>query len=204
MNRRRISFPIVMALLLVLGLGAGGLIWSQQRSEVVGPLHGAAIGGAFALTDQDGHAVTDQSYKGQYLLVYFGYTYCPDVCPIDTQRLALALRAFEKADPARAAKVTPLFITVDPERDTPAVLKAFVRAFHPRLVGLTGTPTQIEQAKRAYRIFAEKSGESGSKDYLVDHVAVLYLMAPDGAPISFFARNSDAKTITADLDRFIR
>jgi protein SCO1/2 len=193
-----------MALLLVLGLGAGWLVWSQHRPVDAGPLHGAAIGGAFALTDQDGRAVTDQSYKGQYLLVYFGYTYCPDVCPIDTQRMAMALRAFETVDPVRAAKVTPLFITVDPERDTPTVLKAFVSAFHPRLVGLTGTPTQIDRAKRAYRIFAQKSGAPGGKDYLVDHIAVLYLMGPDGAPISFFARDSDAKAITADLDRYVR
>ena len=107
------------------------------------PLEGARIGGPFTLTDQNGRKVSDTSFPGKYKLIYFGYTFCPDVCPVDLQLIGRGLAAFEKSDPARAAKVQPIFITTDPERDTPPVLKEYVAAFHPRLIGLTGTPQQI-------------------------------------------------------------
>src|SRR3954452_5260516 len=103
------------------------------------PLQGSRIGGPFALVDQDGRAATDRDFAGKYRIMYFGFTHCPDVCPTDLAAIGQALRRFEKSDPARAARVTPIFVSVDPARDTPAVLKEYVAAFHPRLVGLTGT-----------------------------------------------------------------
>src|SRR6185369_14158786 len=108
---------------------------SQPVEEA--PLKGARIGGPFALVDQNGRTVRDSDFAGRYRLVYFGYSYCPDVCPTDLQSIGQAMRQFEKSDPGRAAEVQPIFITVDPERDTPPVLKAYVAAFHPRLIGLT-------------------------------------------------------------------
>ena len=102
------------------------------------PLEGARIGGPFALTDQNGQAVTERSFAGKYRIMYFGYTFCPDVCPTDVQAIGAAVKKLEASDPALAAKIVPVFVTVDPARDTPAVLKQFVSAFHPRLVGLTG------------------------------------------------------------------
>src|SRR3954467_7369032 len=134
MNER----PKIRALmLLVLALAA----CSSRGTEP--PLAGAAIGGPFTLTDQNGRRVSDRDFEGRYRIMYFGFTHCPDVCPTDLAIIGQALRRFEKRDPARAARVTPIFVSVDPERDTPAVLKEYVGAFHPRLVGLTGTQEQI-------------------------------------------------------------
>jgi protein SCO1/2 len=103
------------------------------------PLEGARIGGAFALTDQNGQTGTEQAFDGKFRIMYFGYTFCPDVCPTDVQAIGAAVKKLETSDPALAAKTVPVFVTVDPARDTPAVLKQFVSAFHPRMVGLTGT-----------------------------------------------------------------
>src|SRR3954462_12781743 len=107
------------------------------------PLAGAAIGGPFTLVDQNGRTVSDHDFAGRYRIVYFGYTHCPDVCPTDLATISQALSLFEKQDAALAARAQPLFITVDPERDTPAALKEYLRAFHPRLLGLTGNAAQI-------------------------------------------------------------
>src|SRR4051812_3830736 len=117
-----------------LALGACGQAVDPARA----PLAGARIGGPFALTDQDGRAVTDRDFAGRYRLMYFGYTYCPDVCPVDLQKLMSGYRKLEGSDPQLAAKVAPIFVSVDPDRDKPAVLKQYVAAFHPRLIGLTG------------------------------------------------------------------
>lgn len=205
MNSRRLSFKSVL-LVLTLLVGAGALLlWlARPATPPAGPLAGAAIGGPFALVDQDGRAVTDRSFAGNYMLVYFGYTYCPDVCPLDVQKLATALRSFEKTDPARAARVQPIFVTVDPDRDTQPVLKEFVAAFHPRLTGLRGTPAQTEAAKRAYKVYAKKAGPAGAADYLVDHSAMIYLIGPDGAPISFADRSMTAQQLAADLATYVR
>ena len=146
------------------------------------PLAGARIGASFTLTDQDGKKVRWDSFKGKYRLVYFGYTYCPDICPVDLQKIAQAFIRFEKQDPARAAKVQPIFITVDPERDTVPVVKNYVRAFHPRLIGLTGTAAEIDKVKQDFAVIATKEGTG--KDYLVSHSRTPYLFGPDGAPIA--------------------
>jgi protein SCO1/2 len=114
------------------------------------PLEGARIGGAFTLTDQNGQTVTERSFAGKYRIMYFGYTFCPDVCPTDVQAIGAAVKKLETSDPALAAKIVPVFVTVDPARDTPAVLKQFVSAFHPRMVGLTGTDDQIAKIKTEY------------------------------------------------------
>ncbi|MGL4543533.1 MAG: SCO family protein [Polymorphobacter sp.] len=205
MNSRRLSFQALLIGLLLL-CGVGGLVLWTVRSAAppAGPLAGAKIGGAFELVDQDGRPVTDQSYPGKYKLVYFGYTYCPDVCPLDVQKIATAMRSFEKSDPRRASKVQPIFITVDPERDTQPVLKTFVAAFHPRLVGLGGTVAQVDAAKRAYKVYAAKAGPAGAADYLVDHSAMVYLIGPDGAPISFADHSATAAQIARDLDTYVR
>lgn len=205
MNSRRISFKsAAIALALLCALGAL-VLWAVQAPRAPqGPLAGAALGGPFTLVDQDGRTVTEKDFAGRYMLVYFGYTYCPDICPLDVQDLAKGLKLFEAKDPARAAKVVPIFITVDPERDTPAVLKEFVAAFHPRLVGLGGTPAQVDAAKKAWRVYAKKAAATNGPDYLVDHTALTYLMGPDGKPISFTDHDADATQIAAELDKYVR
>jgi len=174
--------------MLIAGLGlallsaCGGPASSDDTSA---PLAGARIGGDFTLTDQNGKPAHWRDYKGKYRLVYFGYTYCPDVCPVDLQKIVSGLRRFEKEAPARAAKVQPIFISVDPTRDTPAVIKPWVAAFHPRLIGLTGSPQAIEKVKKDFAVVASREGSAnGGKDYLVSHTRTPYLFGPDGDPIA--------------------
>jgi cytochrome oxidase Cu insertion factor (SCO1/SenC/PrrC family) len=139
---------------------------------------GATIGGAFQLTDQDGKTVTDTDFAGRYRLMYFGYTSCPDICPLDLKKMTEALKLL---DPAQAAKIAPIFISIDPERDTPKVLKSYVAAFSPRLTGLTGTVRQVQEVENGYKVYAAKTTSATSSDYQMNHSAYIYLMGPNGA-----------------------
>jgi protein SCO1 len=184
MNKAISQFVLPFAMLLAAcNMGAGDNASSGSES-VPGDLHGARIGAPFTLTDQDGKKVRWEDFKGKYRLVYFGYTYCPDVCPVDLQRIMQAFARFEKADPARAAKVQPILVSVDPERDTPAVLKTYVAAFHPRLIGLTGTPDEIAKVEKDFVVISSKEEAKGSSDYLVSHSRTPYLFGPDGEPVA--------------------
>lgn len=166
------------------------------------PLAGARIGGPFTLTDQNGKTVTDADFAGKYRIVYFGYTYCPDVCPTDLTKIGAALRTLDKQAPRTAQKIVPLFITVDPERDTPAQLKQYVGNFHPRLVGLTGKPEAIAQVAKAYAIaYMKQPTPSG---YLMGHTQVAYLMGPDGKPITSLPLEKDPPAIVAELEHWVR
>lgn len=176
-------------------------------------LHGAAIGGPFTLTDQDGKPRSWSSFKGQYRLVYFGYSFCPDVCPLDLQRIAQGLRLFEKQAPTRAVKVQPIFITVDPERDRPEVLKAYVAAFHPRMIGLTGTPEQIAAVAKKFVTVYSKVETKGSSGYLVSHTRTPILFDPNGAPIVMLPVDDPAtpdkdegapEMVAASLNRWVK
>ena len=167
------------------------------------PLAGARIGGPFALTDQDGRAVTEATYAGRYRVMYFGYTYCPDVCPLDMQRLMQGYRAFAAADPGRAARVQPIFVSVDPDRDTPAVVKQFVGAFGPGLVGLTGTPAQLAAAAKRYAVVYSKDQTPGAAGYLMNHGRLAMLFAPDGSPVALLRADESADAVAADLDRWV-
>lgn len=175
-----------LALLAACNMGAGGNASSGESEQ--GELIGARIGAPFTLTNQDGKPTSWDQFKGQYRLVYFGYTYCPDVCPVDLQRIMQAFARFEKAKPALAAKVQPMLISVDPERDTPAVLKNYVAAFHPRLIGLTGTEEQIAKVAKDFVVIynpekgTEKAG--ATTDYLVSHSRTPYLFDGDGKPVA--------------------
>lgn len=196
MNSRRIA--LILALVALVGVAAWLAVRPAPRSE--GNLTGAQIGGAFSLVDQDGRRVTDADFRGKYRLMYFGYTYCPDICPVDVQEMAAGLKAFAAAQPRRAAEVAAIFVTVDPSRDTPAVLRTFVRAFDDRLIGLTGTAAEIDAAKRTFRIYGNRAGPEGSTDYLVDHSALTYLFGPDGKPIAFVAHDGGPEAIERMLD----
>lgn len=166
-----------------------------------GPLTGSAIGGPFTLSDGNGKTVSDRDFPGKWQLIYFGYTFCPDVCPTDLQHIAQGLRSVEKSHPDIAARVVPIFITLDPERDTRSAVKVFAAAFHPRLVGLTGTRAEIDPVLKAFRIYATKEG--AGPDYLMNHSAIAYLMAPDGKPVSFVTQAS-AKDVAAELVKYVR
>lgn len=157
------------------------------------------IGGPFELIDHHGNPVTDRNFRGQYLLIYFGYGYCPDVCPTELANMAAALDVLGR----KAESVTPLFITVDPERDTPQFLADFVVNFHPRLTGLTGTPENIKAIAKAYKVYYAKAKKPGQADYLMDHTSFVYLMGPDGRFLSLFRGHTDPKTMAETIGRFM-
>jgi protein SCO1/2 len=141
----------------------------------------APVGGPFELTDQTGHRRTDADFRGKLVVLYFGYTYCPDVCPTELQSISLALDKLGAA----AEAVQPVFITVDPERDTPARLADFVSSFHPRLIGLTGSLADIKKTAIAYRTFFAKNSTATPGDYSVDHTGFIYLVGKDGRYLGF-------------------
>ena len=167
------------------------------------PLEGARIGGPFALTDQDGRAVTERSLLGQYSIMYFGYTFCPDVCPVDMQNIGSGLRDLEKSDPALAAKVVPVFVSVDPARDRPKVLKQFVGNFHPRMIGLTGSPQAIAAITKEYAVYYKKGEVSPDGGYMMDHSRVAYLMSPEGKPLALLPSEGTPQAIATELKRWV-
>ena len=160
----------------------------------------AAIGGPFTLEDAAGKPVTDRTFRGKYLLVYFGYTFCPDVCPTTLNDVA---QAMDKLG-AKADQVQPVFITVDPARDTPTVVGQYAAAFSPRLQGLTGTPEQIAAVARAYRVYyaPHKTGPNPG-DYTMDHSSILYLMDPQGDFAGVIRADAGAEQIAADLAHYL-
>lgn len=170
--------------------------WFSPPAPVARP----AVGGPFALTDTQGRAVTDADFRGRFTLVYFGFTYCPDVCPTSLTYIAQAL---DRLGPD-ADKVVPVFITVDPERDTPEQLKEYVRHFHPRLVGLTGTREQVAAAAKAYRVYFAKAQVQGAPqgDYTMDHTSIIYLMGRDGKFLAHFSHGTEPDAIAARVRAF--
>ncbi len=168
------------------------------------PLEGARIGGAFTLTDQNGRTITERKFAGKYRIMYFGYTFCPDVCPTDVQAIGAAVKKLEATDPALAAKIVPVFVTVDPARDTPAVLKQFVSAFHPRMVGLTGTDAQIAKIKTEYAVYSSKGDASPGGGYLVNHSRQAYLMGPDGKPLALLPQEQGPDAVVTEIKRWAR
>lgn len=198
MNERR---PVAAASLL-LALLAGAC--SHPAGEAA-PLQGAAIGGPFTLTDQNGRRVGDTDFAGRYRLIYFGYTFCPDVCPVDLQLIGGAMRRLDTSDPALAAKVQPIFISVDPARDTPKVLKAYVAAFYPRLIGLTGSPREIAAVAKRYGVYYTKEApEKGASGYMVDHSRAAILFGPKGEPIAIMPHDQGPEGIAAELRHWVR
>ena len=171
----------------------------QAQPAAQPPLAGARIGGPFTLTDQDGRPFTERNLAGRYALVSFGYTFCPDVCPTDFGALAAGLKQVEKSDPALAAKVVPVFITVDPTRDTPAVVGQFVRAFHPRAIGLTGSPDAIARVAKEYGVYYARGEASAGGGYMVNHSSAAYLMDPDGKPLALAGQDSGPDAVATTL-----
>jgi protein SCO1/2 len=168
------------------------------------PLEGATMGGAFTLTDQFGRRVSDTAFAGKYRLVYFGFTFCPDVCPVDMQVIGAGLRQFEADDAARAARVQPIFISVDPARDTPAVLRQFVANFHPRFVGLTGGEDEIARTARAYGVFYERARPGQGGGYNVNHSRMIVLYGPEGQPIAIVPHDRGPAAVAGELERWVR
>lgn len=183
MTARRFSLIMAsVAVALAIGLSVG-LLFDDRSGGGSGK---AAIGGPFELVDHTGQTVTEANFEGQYTLVYFGFTFCPDVCPTELQAMSVALDLL--GDDAEA--ITPIFITVDPERDTVELMATYREHFHPRLQALTGSSEQIAAAARAYRVYYAKVEDESSTEYLVDHSAFVYLMDRNGEYLKHFAPNT--------------
>jgi len=183
---------IVIVAVLVVGLlpRLGFLGIGDEPDGIESRARGAAeIGGPFTLVNGAGETVTEASFPGQYVLIYFGYTYCPDVCPTSLQAMTDALNQLE---PAVLDKVQPVFVSVDPERDTPVDVAEYASFFHPKLIGLTGSPEQVAAAAKAYRVYYARVDQPHSAaGYLLDHSAITYLTAPDGSLAAFFKHGTD-------------
>lgn len=164
----------------------------QQAPLADGP------GGPFTLTAHTGEQVTDSQFRGKYMLVYFGYSFCPDVCPLDLQKMSVALYQLEQ-EGYDTTSLQPLFITIDPERDTVEELATFVPDFHPSLIALTGTLPEIEAVARAYKVYFAKRQQPGTDDYLMDHSAIIFAMDPDGQYVRLFSSKDKPADIADSL-----
>ena len=198
---------LVIAIWVIGLLLAGGLGW--LISDLMTPGGGAlvaglrsatapAIGGPFTLVDDSGKPRTDTDFRGKLMLVYFGYTHCPDACPTALQDMADAL---ERLGPEASQQVAPIFITIDPERDTVGYIKGYAQQFDPRFVGLTGSADQIAAAARGYRVYFRKSTQDA--DYLMDHSSIIYLMGRDGKFLAHFTHQTSPDQMAAALKKFL-
>jgi cytochrome oxidase Cu insertion factor (SCO1/SenC/PrrC family) len=195
----RLPVLIFAALVFVLAAGLGTFALMPRLTSGVTSTGTALVGGPFTLVRQDGKRVTERDFLGKYMLVFFGYTYCPDVCPTELQVMTAAL---DMLGP-EAESIQPVFVSIDPARDTPEVVKAYVENFGPRLVGLTGSPEEIAKAAKAYRVFYARSGNTGGDDYLMDHSSIIYLMGPKGEFVKHFTYTTDAKKLATELNEVI-
>lgn len=196
----------IMLLALVSIAVAAFVAWQQisemktsATAESAGFTAAVKIGGPFSLTNHLGEKVSDSTYRDQFMFVYFGYGYCPDVCPTELANMAAALDVLgEKAEAVR-----PVFITVDPERDSVEFLAEYVTQFHDRFVGLTGTLPEIASVAKSYRVFYRKATEPGSTEYLMDHSSFVYLMGPDGQFLTMFRGATNPESIAKTIGAYI-
>lgn len=205
------SYPLIGAMFAALSAIAlaAYVSWQVTRPGPIATVGGGpglaisgqiAIGGPFVLTDHRGQQVTDETYRGKLLLVYFGYGFCPDICPTELQNIANALNEMGR----NAADVQPMFITVDPKRDTVAYLAEYVGNFHSRLVGLTGSPQAIDRVATAYRVYYARAKTDAHEDeYLVDHTGYVYLMGRDGSFLTMFRGGTDPTKMAQKIAEYI-
>ncbi|MCK6418119.1 MAG: SCO family protein [Alphaproteobacteria bacterium] len=193
------------ALLALIGLGIGALIAAIQilqetKQGTPSTVAGIAIGGPFNLTDQAGKTVTEKDFAGKTLLMYFGFTSCPAICPTELSKIVAVLKALGPDGDG----ITPVFVTVDPARDTVDVIKSYVAQFHPRLIGLTGTQEQIDVILKNYRIYAARVDTPEMSDYTMDHSSFIYFIGPDGALRGIYRAQDDAQIIAHDVEKFLK
>lgn len=187
---------------IILGFGLPPAALSHEAHADV-PTQSASIGGAFELTDQHGKTVKDGDFRGRVMLVFFGFTHCPDICPVSVSTLSKVMGALgDKAD-----KVAPVFITVDPTRDTPKAMKDYLAPFDKHMVGLTGTPKQIKKAADAYKVYfaeSEAGKHKAGDDYMVNHSGIIYLMGKDGAYVQHFSYDVGEKDVVAAINAYLK
>jgi len=197
MSTLRTRFLAFALPLVLLSSGCGGAPADEP------PLAGAMIGGPFELVDKAGKTVRWADFDGKYRIIYFGYTYCPDVCPLDVQRMMQGFARFKQARPQLAAQVQPIFVTIDPARDTPEKVGEFAAAFSDDLLGLTGTPAQVDAAAKAFGVYYAKGQDAGGNSYLMDHSRTAFLMGRDGQPIALLPVDEGADQVAAELEKWV-
>ncbi len=189
-----LAFCIPMAYLIFVGQQA-----SQGMSNQMIAVTDNAFGGPFTLVDQDNKTVTEKDFTGKFRLIYFGFTYCPAICPTELSKITNAMKGLGE----RGNIIQPMFITVDPERDTPEKMKNYISLFNPSLVGLTGTPDQIKQALKGYKIYAAKVQDAGMSDYTMDHSSFIYFMGPDDRLLYIFKTEDTAQQMTDIIGQWL-
>ena len=194
--------PRLTVVILAALLSATSACSSGGEETMRPPLEGARIGGDFALIDKAGKPVRFHDFAGKYRIVYFGYTFCPDACPLDMQELIQGYAKFAKAEPGVAARVQPLFVTIDPARDTPQAVGEFAAAFSPKVIGLTGSEAQVAEAAKMFAAYYKKGEPSADGGYLMDHTRIAYLMDPEGKPLALLPVDQGADAVAKDLARW--
>ena len=200
MRARLIAFVIAGFLIGAIA-GAGALLVANpQGGQPVQSSGAALIGGPFSLVGADGKPVTDRDFRGRYMLIFFGFTHCPDICPAELQVIAQALEQLGD----KAKTVVPIFITLDPERDTPEAMANYVKSFGPNFVGLTGSPEAIAAAAKAYRVaYSKVENKASADDYSVDHSALAYLMDPEGRYVTHFSYGLSTDQMAEKLEKLL-
>lgn len=199
----KIFIPAALALAAI----AAGSLWLSVSLGPAGPAGGrsgtALIGGPFSLIDPQASRVSEAVLKGRLSLVYFGYTFCPDICPVELQNIGAALDIAAREDGALADDVQALFITIDPERDTKELLAGYMKDFHPRIRALTGSSEEIAVAAKAFRVYYSKAGDApGTENYLMDHSNIIYLMGRDGEFLTHFGFGAQPEEIAGELRKY--
>lgn len=198
---KRSTLAFLAAIILISSAVATGFV--LMRTPYPGPhmVSGKAlIGGPFTLTDHRGKRVTEKDFMGKFSLVFFGYTYCPDICPAELQVMSAALDQLG----GNAKKVTPLFITIDPERDTVEQMNSYVSNFHEQLIGLTGSTQEIRAVTKAYKIYYHKvTDDPSSTEYLMDHSSIVYLMSPEGEYLTHFSYGTGVDKMAKGIAKFL-
>lgn len=191
---------IAAAIMIIAACAIAALALTQWPSR--GPIGSgtALIGGPFTMLNQKGETVTEKNFEGKYTIYFFGYTFCPDVCPTELQVLTAALKELGPD----ATKITPVFVSIDPERDTPKIIGEYVANFDSRFVGLTGTPEQLAVMARAFHVYYKKEADpKNAQNYNMDHPSILYLMGPDGKFAKHFPYTTDAKALALELKNML-
>ena len=170
------------------------IIKAERAYKSVGK---ANIGGSFSLVDHEGTTKTDKDFLGEWILIYFGFTFCPDICPEELEKIGAVIDKLDKME--LIPKVYPLFVSVDPIRDTPEKVKEYLKDFHPALIGLTGTPEQVDQVAKNYRVYYSQSKPDSDNDYLVDHTIITYLVNPIGEFVDYYGKNKNVAQISAGI-----
>jgi|SRR6476620_215804 len=200
--RRRLLIVILAGFLVGALGGAAALIVTSAQGPKVETTGTALIGGPFTLVDQNGKTVTDRDFRGKYMLIFFGFTHCPDICPAELQVMSAALDALG----SKAHEVVPVFVTLDPERDTSEVVGTYVKNFGKNFVGLTGSPSAIANAAKAYRVTYSKfeyNGKDVNYRYSIDHSALVYLMDKDGQYLTHFTYGTPASKMTETMRSYL-